>query len=277
MPENAEITKYRTLLLLYKLEKKDCTVTNLAKSLGMEKYTISRVISCLEKEKVVERITPRCIQLTEAGLEKAKKCQERMDVAINHLLYQGVSQEQAWRDALYMSMIVSNETFALIRRMEMSRQMKRKLAEKTHITGKQWVTNMSEGDYDIPFALYRDKGKNGELLSMANEGFVHPCKVHVEAEAGMIHLTRKMITHQSPVTKKKMNGYLSKMKYYDGSCWVQVEQQGDVVKIPMEALQFVNLGGNNDIMFQGCVSVRITSSVGTAHMPESGATLALFF
>ena len=54
MQNEIETLKVRTLLCFLKREAEDCTVTKIAKTLGEEKYTISRILSVLEKDGLVD-------------------------------------------------------------------------------------------------------------------------------------------------------------------------------------------------------------------------------
>ena len=57
MAESSEVLRLRVLLSFYNDE--NTTVTGLARSLGEEKYTISRLLSAMEEEGVVDRSNNR--------------------------------------------------------------------------------------------------------------------------------------------------------------------------------------------------------------------------
>lgn len=50
MPDNMEILKLRLLISFLKMSPESCTVTKLAKTLGEEKYSVSRGMIALGKE-----------------------------------------------------------------------------------------------------------------------------------------------------------------------------------------------------------------------------------
>jgi len=99
MSDTAEILRLRVLLAFLQLERESCTVMNMSRMLGEEHYAISRTINGLEKEGLVSRTSPRQPVLTEKGIEEAKRYQKRMELTLNHLLYEVVSMESARNDA----------------------------------------------------------------------------------------------------------------------------------------------------------------------------------
>ena len=48
--DSIEFLKIRILVSLLKMSPENCNVTNLSKTLGVEKYTVSRVFTALEKD-----------------------------------------------------------------------------------------------------------------------------------------------------------------------------------------------------------------------------------
>ena len=85
MKDNAEILKLRVLLCFLKLAPSDCSVTGIARTLGREKYAISRAVSALEAEGLVDRTDVRRPRLTERGHAVAGHYAERFEIALNHL------------------------------------------------------------------------------------------------------------------------------------------------------------------------------------------------
>ena len=88
MAESSEMLRLRALLGFYNDD--NVTVTGLSRSLGEEKYTISRLLSSLEEEGLVDRSNNRHPKLTEEGLEVAERYAKRVDTMENYLLYKGV-------------------------------------------------------------------------------------------------------------------------------------------------------------------------------------------
>lgn len=91
MEENAKILKLRVLLSLLRSPVQERTVTGIARSLGAEKYTVSRAMAALEREGYLDRSNARSPQLTESGRLAAERYSERLEITLNHLLYEGVT------------------------------------------------------------------------------------------------------------------------------------------------------------------------------------------
>ena len=53
--DSIEFLKIRILVSLLKMSPENCNVTNLSKTLGVEKYTVSRVFTALEKDGYLNR------------------------------------------------------------------------------------------------------------------------------------------------------------------------------------------------------------------------------
>ena len=108
MQQNTDLPML-VLLGLTSDNSKERTVTGIARLLKTEKYKVSRSVSELEKEGFVNRSDSRDIRLTEKGPEKAKQFQERVDVSMSHLLYEGMSVENAQHDAYVWSLRCTDE------------------------------------------------------------------------------------------------------------------------------------------------------------------------
>ena len=66
----------------------------------------------------MSRTSPRQPVLTEKGIEEAKRYQKRMELTLNHLLYEGVSMESARNDAYRWALSNTDETMAVIANAE---------------------------------------------------------------------------------------------------------------------------------------------------------------
>ena len=167
--DSIEFLKIRILVSLLKMSPENCNVTNLSKTLGVEKYTVSRVFTALEKDGYLNRTDSRHPRLEKLGEQTARKYAERMDIATNHLIYEGVTEAQACNDALYLSMYCSDETFEVIRSMEEQYRMKHLLRTYERFDGTILCNGLRDGQYLLPFIIYRENVKNGNNISMSNE------------------------------------------------------------------------------------------------------------
>ena len=155
--DSIEFLKIRILVSLLKMSPENCNVTNLSKTLGLEKYTVSRVFTALEKDGYLNRTDSRHPRLEKLGEQTARKYAERMDIATNHLIYEGVTEAQACNDALYLSMYCSDETFEVIRSMEEQYRMKHLLRTYERFDGTILCNGLRDGQYLLPFIIYRER------------------------------------------------------------------------------------------------------------------------
>lgn len=95
MSEKPDVLRLRVLLSLMKEDSETCTVTGIAKTLGEEKYTVSRILTALEKEGLLDRSDTRHPTLTEEGRKAAQVYGEKIRITMNHLIYEGVDVENA--------------------------------------------------------------------------------------------------------------------------------------------------------------------------------------
>lgn len=179
MKDNAEILKLRVLLCFWKLSPADRSVTGIARTLGKEKYAVSRAVSSLEKDGLVQRENARSPQLTEAGRQAASRYSERFETALNHLLYEGVDLESAKQDAFVWTLYCTDSTMETVRATEERYRVKYELRGQKQFSGAALCKKLKDGAIravpDLPRAH-----KDGSNLSMANEGFEHPCSLYVK-------------------------------------------------------------------------------------------------
>ena len=107
MPESLDILKLRVLLCFLNEDPKTCTVTGLAGVLGEGKRKVSRIFMALDRSDL------RRPRLTEAGRARAAYYEERTNVVLNHLLYEGLDIDSAMHDAYAWALIRSEHAFRL--------------------------------------------------------------------------------------------------------------------------------------------------------------------
>ena len=267
MTESNEVLRLRALLSFYQEEQ--VTVTGLARTLGQEKYTISRLLSALEEDGLVDRSDNRHPCLTIRGREEAQKYSERVDTLVNFLLYKGVGMENARPDALQMALHLSDQSFQMFREDEAIGAVKYEFRDRRKFSGTEFFTKMADGTYKVPFVLYREKANNVTNVSMANEGFEHPCTLTVKDGVGTIQLHATMLNARSAKTGASMKGKVKTLKYFDSGDFISAEMSGDIVSFPTESLQFYNMRPGFSPVLHGTLPLKITATVGTMHMPES--------
>ena len=118
MPDSQDILRLRVLLCFLKDNSKDNTVTGISRILNEEKYKVSRILIALEKEGMLNRSDARHPVLTENGRKEAVRYSERLEITLNHLLYEGVDSENAMSDAFYWTLYSSDKTIETVRAAE---------------------------------------------------------------------------------------------------------------------------------------------------------------
>ena len=222
MAESSEVLRLRVLLSFYNDE--NTTVTGLARSLGEEKYTISRLLSAMEEEGVVDRSNNRHPKLTSEGIEAAERYAKRVDTLVNYLLFKGVGMENARPDALKMALHMSGQSIDVFR-----------------FSGSEFFSKLPDGNYRLSFIIYREKANNVTNVSMANEGFEHPGILSVTDGVGTVQLHATTLNARSAKTGAAMKGKVKSLKYFDNGDYISAELNGDIVAFPAESFKFYNL------------------------------------
>lgn len=271
MPDSPDILKLRVLLCFLREDEKDCTVMEIARTLGKEHYTVSRAIAVLEKEGLISREKPRKPKLTKIGRIQAEKYSERIAITMSHLLYEGVNIESAQNDAYHWALYNTDDTMKIISNAEEKCRVKYELRDQKQFSGALLCKRLKDGEYRFPFIIYREKVKDGSNISMANEGFEHPCILSVKDGVGMIRLKAVEVTANSGSTGLAMHGHVNKLKYFDSGIYISADRNGHVLSIPASALSFKNIGEGIGQILHGLVCLRMQCNVGIIHMPESTA------
>lgn len=275
MEDSARIFRLRVLLCFLRFVPSDCTVTAIARTLGEEKYSVSRAIASLEKEGYIDRTDARNPLLTEKGYMAARHYSERLEITLNHLLYEGVDMESAKKDAFVWALYCTDSTMEAIRATEERYRVKYELRDQKQFSGALLCKKLKDGCYPFPFLIFREHIKNGSNLSMANEGFEHPCSLYVKNGIGTVQLRAIPISAKSGLSGKLMNGRVKMIRYFDSGRFISAESNGQIFSFPADVLHFVNVGSNAGQILHGSVCLQMECSVGPIHMPESVAIFSM--
>lgn len=275
MEDNAKILRLRVLLCFYRLAPADCTVTAIARTLGEEKYTVSRALAALERDGCISREDTRNPLLTEKGYLAAKRYSERLEITLNHLLYEGVDMESAKKDAFVWALYCTDSTMEAVRATEERYRVKYELRDQKQFTGAALCKKLKDGCYAFPFLLFREHIKNGSNLSMANEGFEHPCSLYIKNGVGTVQLRAVSISARSQLSGRLMSGRVKTVRYFDAGRFVSAEPNGQLFSFPAGVLRFVNVGSNAGQVLHGSVCLQMECSAGPIHMPESTAVFSM--
>ena len=276
MPESLEILKMRALICFLNEDPALCTVTGLADILGEGKQKISRLLMSLEKEGLLDRSDLRRPRLTQAGREQAAYYEKRTNIVLNHLLYEGLDLDDAEHDAYAWARFSSERGMEIIKSSEQRYRAKYELRRQKEFGGEELCRHLADGEYSFPFLIYRETVRGGTNLSMAHEGFRHPCVLRVAEGRGQIVLQPVDLSAKSPLTERKMNGRVRKLTILqpDG-VFMRAEEDGENLAFSADVLHFLNIGEGMGQILHGSVCMRMQCSVGTMHMPESTAIFTI--
>ena len=275
MAENNKILRLRVLLCFWNDEQKTNTVTKIAKTLGKEKYTITRILDTLEQEGLVDRSNNRKPKLTEAGIQETEKYVRRIEVASNHLIYEGVEPEYAVVDSMYWALYNSDQTMRVIEATEERYRIKNEMQDKSRFTGAALCRQMKDGSYQFPFLIYKEVAKDGNHISMLDEGFLHPCTLVVKDGEGIIMLQRTTITKKIPHSNKEVSMKINRISYYDEGELLDAEVRGNLFLFPASVLQFVNVGQGIGRIFHGSVRLSFEGTGQRSDVPELAAIFTI--
>lgn len=276
MSEKEEI-RFKILMCFLQFSEENRKITKIAKSLGMEKYEMSRQVSLLVKEGLIDRSDIRNPVLTSKGKKLAEKYAGRMKLAQNHLTFEGVDKEEIKKDALMLTLYCSDSFFETIQRLEETMRMKQVFAESREFSGSEFCGQIKDGNYTFPFIVYREKVKGHNNISMANDGFEHPCEVIVRENGGVVLLKAVEMNESSKFNGVKMKGMVKHLKYYDGKEFVEAVVSGGLIQIPLNCFHFVNIGSDTMTrVLHGSICLKMQCTVGEIHMPESTAIFTIF-
>jgi Mn-dependent DtxR family transcriptional regulator len=275
LAETPDILKLRILLCFQNEISSVCTVTGLSKMLGEGKQKISRELIAMEKEGLLDRTDNRRPVLTEAGRKMASYYEERTNTILNHLLYEGLDIDNAEHDSYIWALFSSEAGYEIIKNSEQRYHAKYSLRKRRSFNGEVLCSYLKDGEYRFPFLIYREHMVNGKNLSMANEGFEHPCSLVIKDGKGIIRLKPLEISHESLSTGMMMNGKVRNLQYRDRDNFKPAQEDGEYLCIPVDAVSFLNIGSGIGQILHGSVWIKMRCSVGTKHMPESEAVFTL--
>lgn len=272
-----EELRFTILMCFLQFSEENRKITKMAQSLGLEKYEMSRQTALLAKEGLIDRSNSRNPVLTAKGKQLAEKYSRRMELAQNHLIFEGLPKDKAREDALMLTLHCSDNFFETIQLLEETMRMKEVFADSTKFSGKEFCDKIKDGSYTFPFIIYREKVKGQNNISMANKGFMHPCEVII-SEGGGVVLLRPVEMHEaSKCSGLKMKGRVKHLKYFDGKKFIEAVMHSGYIQLPLKYFQFVNIGSDTMTrILHGSICLKMCCTVGEIHMPESTAIFTIF-
>lgn len=272
-----EEMRFRILMCFLNFTEGNRKIGKMAQALDMEKYEMSRCVAQLEKEGLADRSDARNPVLTPKGRRLAEMYAKRMELAQNHLMYEGLPKDVARHDALMITLHCSDTFFETIRLFEETMRMKEIFADRKAFSGREFCEKINDGRYTFPFIIYREKVKNGNNISMANNGFAHPCEAVIGEGGGIVLIRAVDMEESSKFSGLQMKGRVKHLKYFDGRRFVEAAVNGNFIQIPLKHFNFMNIGSDNMTrILHGSICLKMCCTVGEAHMPESTAIFTLF-
>lgn len=272
---NRDLLRFKILLQLLHAGSDDVSERMLASNLACEVSEIRECMQELAAEGLLEMDPNVSPHLTEQGFEAAGALDRRFQIHLYHLLNEGAAYEDATHDASYLTLYGSKEISPA--RLQSAQLYRAKLAvrDKACITGHELCRNLADGEYNVPFYIYKAKGrgKSPDILSMANAGFEQPAILRVEHGVGMFYMKGKPMIAKSRVSGLEMKGKVESVKYMEGKMYVPCSREGDVFSFPAFRIRFQNILFDNRQVLHGSVRLSMRCDVGVAHMPESVAVV----
>lgn len=253
MNTTPDILQLRVLLCFLSEDESANTVTGISKTLGEQKYKITRILSSLEQEKLIDKSNPRNPKLTEYGLLEAKKYEERICIILNHLIHEGLDTESAYHDALYWALCSTEKSMQTIRATEERYRVKYNLRSKSKFSGSLFCKNITDGTYQFPFVIYTDKIKNKTNISSANDYLEHPCTLIVKNGTGTIQFR----TVNPFFPNRKGSRIIQNLQYMDSDIFIRAEKSANVFSLPASALHFINIGTGTGQILHGSICLKI--------------------
>lgn len=269
MKELSKILKLRVLLCFTSEDKKNCTVTGIAKMLGEEKYTISRIFSAMEQEGLLNKQNTRSPSLTLEGIKLASYYAERVNCITECLIQKGVDIIHATQDALYGALYCSDAVMELLWDLQTRQHLKQPIKNQMQINGAALCRKMSDGAYSFNFVIYKERSENGSLLSAANRRFENPCIISVSKGVGILHMYVNKVPFYFVSDGTQISHRVSSVMYYDCGKYMAAEKRGNVFSIPMAALIFTGVNSRKENFLHGSVQIKLVYSVGGTARSES--------
>ena len=272
MELEVNLLRFRVMQLLF--DEQPHSVTQIARTLGEQKYTISRLVGRLEQQGAVRRTADRRVQISAEGKAQTARQTERFETIWNHLTYEGVDVADARRDASLLTLYASSATLDAIKASQKIYALRQAFDGQTAFSGGALAQKMQTGIYHFPFVIYRETAQNGSNLSVADRGFLKPCTVEISGGAGNVHLQALPMQHKNS-DGLLVSGIAKDVRYFDAGAFVQAERNGDLVTFPLGAMRFCAVGTGVSRMLHGSLVLQMTSSAGREQLPPASVIFTM--
>ena len=259
----------RLLLAFYSSDNMTLKYAEYAREKGMKKYEVSRIGESLSEMRLINRDDPRRLTLTDEGRDIAKDIITRIEIAKDHLSYEGVNNNDIDGIAFTWALHCPYSLFDAIEKINQHYKTKSYFNKSEAFNGSQLARKINEGFFILPCMLHKledDPMTPHTNVSMANNAFKRNCEVRVHKGKGYVILFPMMTmnrTTNDPMvhTARTITGKPFNFVYWNGNKYVPVQIENDTLKIPIDDFQFVCLG--EDIasrVLMGSIEISATCS-----------------
>lgn len=223
---------YRTILCLADSENGKCTVTSMARKLNAEKYQISRIISSLEQEEIVEKNEKGIPSLTKQGQAYISGYKERVELLVSFLLRAKLEPTYARDIALHIAGHANEKIMNVIEEYETKLQSKDSFQELIHFSGAQFAKKTKNASFTLPFVIIYKS--NNSVFKFLNNKQTGSCILKVNNEKGILQF--------NPACEG-----LKEIKYFDNGEYISAEKVGDLFFLPADILDFIQMDASSQI------------------------------
>lgn len=261
--------------------------SDIAKIYGVNKSTVSRAMVEAVHQGILTD-TDKQYRLTGHGRDFIAKYQEDLEAVCLWLVNQGVAPDKARDDSFAILEGCSADTVSLLHKRGKLSGLYQRLNEQKldgEIPADKVITCLEPGEYPISFIFYRKSdampieiGSHGAGLSkrsMADQAFEHPAVLQITRSEAYICLRTRNMMQKSGQSHELLLGRLKTMKYQVDGKEQTVMLNDETVYIPLEVMRFVYI--SEEHLLRGFMECTMTCTVGNMHMPESTASLVLYF
>lgn len=264
------LIQLKVLLSFYDLKNNNNNVLmiDIAKKIGIADYKMSRIVSQFEAQNILKRDKNNKPMLTNVGLKLAEEYSKRINIAKDILISTiGLKQDEIFEDALKMAIYCTDKIFKVA---EEQANLKKVLYQHKFMWDKILYTNLDCKKYICQFTIYRKNLKKEKILSMANDGFLHPCTLNLCNGEGVITLKPVPMIKKSKFTGLDMSGQLKSLKYFNGKKFIEANIVDGLVNVPLNYCNFSIIESESaHIILHGSIYLKMACTVGELHMPES--------
>ena len=262
----------RLLLAFYSSDNMTLKYAEYAREKGMKKYEVSRIGESLSEMGLINRDDPRRLTLTDEGRDIAKDIITRIEIAKDHLSYEGVNNNDIDGIALTWVLHCPYSLFDAIKKIDLHYRTKGYFNKSESLNGAQLARRIEEGFFTLPCMFHKmktDPMTPHTNISMANEAFKRSCEVRIHKGRGYVVLFPVMMSMKRAIenprihTAKPIAGKPFNLMYWDGNKYVPIQIENDSLKIPIDDFRFVCLG--EDIasrVLMGSIEISATCSNG---------------